>query len=59
MPYGLRVFCALVGGVLLMAGTLLCLDEMFKKSYGTGTGVAALTAGLGLGLVMAAFVRRD
>ena len=57
MPYGMRVFWAIVGGMLLGAGLLVGLDEVGSGS--SSAGPAGAVAGLGLGLLAASFLRRD
>lgn len=60
MPYGMRVLCAMAGGVLLMFGWLFGHST---ASYDEASSLdllgAAVSGGLGIGLLATAFLRRD
>jgi len=56
MPYGMRLLAALVGGVLFVACLVMALDALHDGGDVLGCGVLS---GLGLGLMVTAFVRRD
>jgi hypothetical protein len=56
MPYGMRVLAVLAGGAMFVAGLVMALDALHDGGDTMGLGGIS---GLGLGLMVTAFVPRD
>lgn len=56
MPYGMRVVAAVAGGVMLIGGAFGAVEALRGLGH---VPTRASIAGLGLGLLAAAFVRPD
>jgi hypothetical protein len=59
MPYAARVVAAVVGGVMFTVGVLSVVIDIARRDVYKGIGATAVATGVGLGLMVAAFVRRD
>ena len=58
MPYGFRVFCALLGGLLLGMGAMAIVGDVVREAFDMNP-MGGIASGLGLGLLATAFLRRD
>lgn len=58
MPYGARVVCAMLGGLLLGLGVGMVVDAFVSEAFDLDA-MSGLAMGLGIGLLATAFVRRD
>ena len=58
MPYGFRVFSGMLGGLLLGSGLVFAASKVAEGSHDLVAG-PAVASGIGLSLLVAAFVRRD
>lgn len=56
MPYGMRVLSAVAGGAVFVAALVMALDALHDGGDTMGLGAIS---GLGLGLMVASFLRRD